>query len=110
MSSRSLSLFDNPFADDEEETRPIRDAITKALYPFDPGRMLISTMRSDMDILHIEIDIQLLREYPFKRKINILDIPDLTIDFMTLVADLAAEHYASLPRIDPEDHIILGTD
>lgn len=109
MNSRSPNLLGNPY-EELPEVRVITRAIRKALWPFDPGQITVNTTRSDMDILTIEIDLESLPKHPYRGKINILDIPDLSVDFYALVADLVYEHYTTLPRIAPDDHIILGTD
>lgn len=86
-------------------------AIDNALRPFKPG-LIICNMGETLELgyVDVQISVHLLLKYPFRHRFDVLEISDSYLGFAQQIAVLAAEHYASLPRITPEDHIILGTD
>lgn len=112
LNSRSRSLFDKEIdLLPHEEMRLISAAIQYALRPFKPG-MIICNLDElyEPGFVTVQISVHLLLKYPFKHRFDVLTISDSYLGFAEQIAELAAVHYASLPRIPPEDHIILGTD
>lgn len=108
MNSRSRSLSAEELYP-HDEMRLIARAIEHALYPFKPG-MIIQNMdeTSDPDYIDVRISVKLLPKHPFKHRFSVLEISDSYLGFAEQIAVLAEQHFASLPRIPPEDHIILG--